>query len=285
MLRTLSGQPSLRSMAHRPSRPTVSKALVRYTKRMYRLWFCLRNFSLICRTANIMSTVPLFLLKAQWLSEMTSSKKWCVIQFSMIRAKIFPGILNSEMPLWLSQDVLSSLFLYRWMMLASLKSWDTKPFSRNCCINSVTLTEMTSPLSLKIFTGIHQEPVLPQPGVAGGSSRELSLRRWSICWMAYWSIWDGLLRSWLKILCQRWTISDFPVNRAPSEDGTGTMALEEGPYTVFKPSKNLLKLCLSEYCSSSAALCCHHLFFIWVQEQVFNQVDVIDNHEVSLCLA
>ena len=24
---------------------------------------------------------------------------------------------------------------------------------------------------------------------------------------------------------------------------------------------------------------------MWVQEQVFNQVDVIDNHEVSLCLA
>ena len=191
MLRTLSGQPSLRSMAHRPSRPTVSKALVRCTKRMYRLWFCLRNFSLICRTANIMSTVPLFLLKAQWLSEMTSSKKWCVIQFSMI----------------------------------------------------------------------------------------------SISCMAYWSIWDGLLRSWLRILYQRWTISDFPVNRAPSEDGTGTMALEEGPHTVFKPSNNLLKLCLSEYCPSSAALCCHHLFFIWVQEQVFNQVDVIDNHEVSLCLA
>ena len=253
MLRTLSGQPSLRSMAHRPSRPTVSKALVRYTKRMYRLWFCLRNFSLICRTANIMSTVPLFLLKAQWLSEMTSSKKWCVIQFSMIRAKIFPGILNSEMPLWLSQDVLSSLFLYRWMMLASLKSWDTKPFSQNCCINSVTLTEMTSPPSLKIFTGIHQEPVLPQPGVAGGSSRELSLRRWSICWMAYWSIWDGLLRSWLKILYQRWTISDFPVNRAPIRRWNRNHGIGRGTIyslqAIEEPLKVVLVWVLLQLCS------------------------------------
>ena len=39
------------------------------------------------------------------------------------------------------------------------------------------------------------------------------------------------------------------------------MALEVGPYTVFKPSKNLLKLCSSKYCSSSAALCCHYLLF------------------------
>ena len=106
MLRSLSGQPSLRSMAHRPSRPTLSKALVRYTKRMHRFWFCSRHFSLICRTANIVSIVPLFLLKAHWLSDTTSSKRWCVIQFSMIPAKIFPGILNNEMPLWLSQDVL-----------------------------------------------------------------------------------------------------------------------------------------------------------------------------------
>ena len=36
MLTNLGGQPSLKSMANRPSRLTVSKALVRSTKRMYR---------------------------------------------------------------------------------------------------------------------------------------------------------------------------------------------------------------------------------------------------------
>lgn len=36
MLTDLGGQPSLKSMANRPSRLTVSKALVRSTKRMYR---------------------------------------------------------------------------------------------------------------------------------------------------------------------------------------------------------------------------------------------------------
>ena len=157
-------------------------------------------------------------------------------------------------------------------MLASLNSWGTKSLSQNCCINSVSLTAMTSPPSLKIFGGIPSGTGASPAwscltffwvsSSVGRSSRELRTRRWRFSWMAYWSIWDGLLRSWLRVFLQRWTISDVPVSRVPSEDGTGAMALEEGPYTVFKPSKNLLKLRSSEYCSSSAALCCHHLFFI-----------------------
>ena len=70
--------------------------------------------SLIFPTANIMSIVPLFVLKAHWLSETKSSRRGCVIQLIMMLAMIFPGILNSEMPLSLSQDALSSLVLYRW---------------------------------------------------------------------------------------------------------------------------------------------------------------------------
>ena len=70
----------------------------------------LAAFSLIFPTANIMSIVALFLLKAHGLSETKPSKRPCVIQLSMMRAMISPGILNSEMPLWLSQDALSSLF-------------------------------------------------------------------------------------------------------------------------------------------------------------------------------
>ena len=40
------------------------------------------------------------------------------------------------------------------MALASLKSLGTEPLTQNCCINSVSLTVMTSPPSLKIFGGI-----------------------------------------------------------------------------------------------------------------------------------
>ena len=76
-------------------------------------------FSLICRTANIMSIVPLFFLKAQGLSDTKSSKRSCVIQLSMMSAMRFPEILNGEMPLWLSYDALSFLFLYRWMAWCS----------------------------------------------------------------------------------------------------------------------------------------------------------------------
>ena len=62
-------------MANRPSRLTVSKALVGSTKRMYRFWFCSLTFpGSLLLTAEIMSIVSLFLLKPPcWLSETKSS--------------------------------------------------------------------------------------------------------------------------------------------------------------------------------------------------------------------
>ena len=62
-------------MANRPSRLTVSKALVGSTKRMYRFWFCSLTFpGSLLLTAKIMSIVSLFLLKPPcWFSETTSS--------------------------------------------------------------------------------------------------------------------------------------------------------------------------------------------------------------------
>ena len=95
-------------------------------------------FSLICRTANIMSIVPLFFLKAQGLSDTKSSKRSCVIQLSMMSAMRFPEILNGEMPLWLSYDALSFLFLYRWMALVFLKS-SGRYLIRNRCFPSLEL--------------------------------------------------------------------------------------------------------------------------------------------------
>lgn len=38
-------------------------------------------------------------------------------------------------------------------------------------------------------------------------------------------------------------MSLFMVNKVLSADGTGAMALEKGPYIVFKLAKNFLELC------------------------------------------
>ena len=98
-------------------------------------------------------------LKAQGLSDTKSSKRSCVIQLSMMSAMRFPEILNGEMPLWLSHDALSFLFLYRWMALVFLKS-SGRYLIRNRCFLS---------LELLIFFWVSSS--------VGGSSRELRTGR------------------------------------------------------------------------------------------------------------
>ena len=170
--------------------------------------------------------------------------------------------------LWLSQDALSSLFLYRWMALASLKSLGTEPLTQNCCINSVSLTVMTSPPSLKIFGGISSATgAFPAwsclffsgfPSVLGDRQESLEPGAEAyLGWLTGRSV-EKLAKDFTP------TLNDI---RLPCKHGSirrwdRSHGIEKVPYTVFKPSKNLLKLCTSEYCSSSAALCCHHLSFI-----------------------
>ena len=58
----LGGQPTFDRMDQRPGLLTVSKALVRSKNKRYKSWRCSRHFSCSWRTANIMSTAPLFCL-------------------------------------------------------------------------------------------------------------------------------------------------------------------------------------------------------------------------------
>ena len=61
------------------------------------------------------------------------------------------------------------------------------------------------------------------------------------------------------------TLNDIrlPCKQGSSRRWYRSHNIERGAiYTVFEPSKNLLKLCSSEYWCSPAALCCHHVFFI-----------------------
>ena len=62
MLINLGGQPSFDRMDQRPCLLTVSKASVRSMNKRYRYYRCSRHLSCSWRTANIMSTVPLFCL-------------------------------------------------------------------------------------------------------------------------------------------------------------------------------------------------------------------------------
>ena len=222
-------------------RQTVSEALVRCTKRMYRFWLCSRHFpwsflrGILCRLSLCFSR------RHTDSRRRKSPKRSCVLQLSMMRAKIFPGIFNSEMPLWLSQDALSSSFLYRWMALASLKSLG-RYLIRNRCFPSLELLIFSG---FSLVLGDRQESLEPGAevyfGLLTGRSVEKLVKDFS-------PTFNDIRPPCKQVSGRRWDRSH---------------EIERGAiYTVFEPSKNLLKLCSSEYCRSSVALCCHHVSFI-----------------------
>ena len=87
------GQPSLSSIVHSASLLTVSHALVRLIKTVYRSSFCSLHCSCNWRTAKIISTVlrlskdDTVLLASRFSSEMAEIR-----QLRMMRARIFPAI-------------------------------------------------------------------------------------------------------------------------------------------------------------------------------------------------
>ena len=125
----LAGQPNLAIIFQSPSRLTVSNALVRSTKVMWRSTFCSWHFSWSYRAVKIMSIVPLPFLNPHWLSGRSPD---CSMRsfnrFSRTLARIFPAIDNKEMPRWLSQTWGFHFLLNRWIIVASLNSWGTATF-------------------------------------------------------------------------------------------------------------------------------------------------------------
>ena len=123
-------QPICFKTFHNPFRLTVSNALVRSMKIMYKSCCCSRHFSWICLAVKIISAVPRPGRNPHWLSGMMFCPKTCDDnRFMMMRPSISPAMDKSDIPWWLSQETLSPFRLYMWTMRASLKSWGTSPAS------------------------------------------------------------------------------------------------------------------------------------------------------------
>ena len=100
----LAGQPNFAIIFQSPSRLTVSNALVRSTKVMWRSTFCSWHFSWSCHAVKIMSVVPLSYLNPHWLyGRSPDCSRRSFNRFSRTLARILPAIDNKEMPRWLSQ--------------------------------------------------------------------------------------------------------------------------------------------------------------------------------------
>jgi len=110
--------------------PTSIKTLptchIRSMKIKYKSLYCSRHFSCSWRAENITSVVPRPVQNPHWLSgSIPSSSTCCVSLFNRTLARTLPATERSEIPQRLSQQAWSPLRLYRWIMLASLKSCGT----------------------------------------------------------------------------------------------------------------------------------------------------------------
>ena len=145
----LAGQPNFAIIFQSPSRLTVSNALVRSTKVMYRSTFCSWHFSWSCRAVKIMSFVPLFFLNPHWLSGRRPDHSRCSFnRFSRTLARFFPAIDNKQMPRWLSQTWGFPFLLNRWIIVASLDSWGMASFLHIMWNNSVSFSATGGPPAL-----------------------------------------------------------------------------------------------------------------------------------------
>ena len=98
MVVNISGHPYFLSSCHCPVLPTVSNALVKSTKTIYRGRSGSMHFSWSCRRQKIMSTVLRFERKPHCVSDTTSGVMWIESLFSRIRAKIFPAAERRDIP-------------------------------------------------------------------------------------------------------------------------------------------------------------------------------------------
>ena len=161
MVRNFGGQPSFFRICHRPSLLTMSNALVKSTKVMYRPLFCSRHFSWSCLKTNTMSVVPRFALKPHWLSGRWSSAMVGVSLLSRIRARIFPAMESRVMPLWLEQSAFSPLFLYilyRVIMIALRRSGGSVSCSQQLMKNSWSLEWREGPPLIQTSGGMPSAP-------------------------------------------------------------------------------------------------------------------------------
>ena len=131
-------QPNFAIIFQRPSRLTVSNALVRSTKVIQRSMLCSWHFSWSCLAMKIMSVVPPSFLYPHWLSGRSPDCSRCSFsRLSRTLARTFPAIDNKEMPRWLAHKWGFPFRLNRWIIDASLNSRRMASFLRIMWNNSV----------------------------------------------------------------------------------------------------------------------------------------------------
>ena len=188
------GHPSLLSIAQSAARFTVSNALVRSMKSRWRSWCCSTHFS--------WSIFPIFpdskdhIHRAPLLSEATLALRHNVIQYVLgdpvqhDTGQYLACNAEEADPAVVVAGWAITLVLYKWMMLASLKSRGSWPLTQNTWNILVRWVIRVSPPALNTSAGIPSGPgALPvcsclmaasTSAVLGGASSSGIMGR---CWM------------------------------------------------------------------------------------------------------